>query len=618
MGYLTFMKRIILQTFIFSLNSLNSPISKLARAGLSIAIAVILALGAFTPSSPVLGAEKTFRVDFRDQDIQDFIKAMSGIIGKNIIIDERVKGKITVISPDKIPVSMAYSYMSTVLALKGFGIIDVGVALKIVPLKDGVAISPLIFLGREPLDPDVVARNEVITQIVPLYNGKPSRLAGILKRITNATTDIIDYDEMGTLIFTGGAQEIDRLVKIAIELDPSFALDYPAEGSFGNVHIYRLENMQADKIEATLRKISLPEPGPESGGSPEAGTAASNVPPAVRNRPPQVINQANLRNPNQKIDIVAHKESNSLIFIGTEDEFSTIKQLIKRLDLPRDQVLLEVLIVEVAADDTNSFGIDWRFVGPGSGVNTVGQFNSNILAESGLITQDNAGSFGGNDILGINTLVGFSLGFMSSTADSLYGIIQANISNDNFMILSAPQILTLDNQEAEINVGEDIPIITGNRKSGGGTAAVDTFSYEYKSVGVQVKFTPQINKNGMVTLDLYQEITAVSGATEDVTRNPRFTKRDIKTAVRVNDGQTIVIGGLVSSDKSKTLRKIPLLGDIPLAGYLFKRTSTIVTKTNLLVFITPHILSSKDFADKLTNEAYDAQITDFSDQQMAK
>lgn len=577
-------------------------------------LAILVSAPLFNTTTQVYAAsDKTFRVDFRDQDIQEFIKAMSAIIGKNIIIDERVKGKITVISPEKVPVEMAYSYLTTVLALKGFGVVDVGVALKIVPLKDGVAISPLIFLGRDPLDPEIVARNEVITQIVPLHNGKPSRLAGILKRITSATTDIVDYDEMGTLIFTGNALEIDRLVKIAVELDPAFSLDYISEGSFGNVHIYRLENMQADKIEATLRKLSLPEPIPDADSPPPE--AAGSIPPQVRNRPSPVVAQPNMRNPNQKIDIIAHKESNSLIFIGGEDEFNTIKQLIRRLDLPRDQVLLEVLIVEVAADDTNSFGIDWRYVG--SANTRSAQFNTGTLVGGGLIDPQSLSTFNENDILGINTLVGFSLGFMASATDSIGGLINANIGNDNFMILSAPQILTLDNQEAEINVGEDVPVLTGTRQSGGGTAAVESHSIEYKSVGVKVKFTPQINKNGMVTLDLYQEITAVSG-TPDSLLGPKFSKRDIKTAVRVNDGQTIVIGGLVSTDQSESLQKVPLLGDIPLIGFLFKRQGTVTKRTNLLVFITPHILSSREYSDKLTNEAYEAQIENFKLDRTAK
>jgi len=537
--------------------------------------------------------EKTFRVDFRDQEISDFLKAMSGIIGKNIMVDERVKGKITVISPKKISVTKAYQYMSTVLALKGFSIVDDGLLLKVIPLKDAVAKSPHIILGRAAIAQELVRDNEVVTHILPLYTAKASRLAGILKRITDANTDIIDFDENGFLIFTGGALEINRLVRITLELDPEEAIAASTEGSFGNIHIYRLENMQAEKIEATLRKISIPD----------------NLIVAGQQQPGQPPVPVQQRQPGQKtdskIDIVAHKESNSLIFMGSADEFEMVKELIKRIDLPRDQVLLEVLIVEVAADHTNSFGIDWKVNGP----TQTAQFNTGIFGSSSITDV--------TKVLDVNTLQGFSLGFLDNSIP-VGALIQANVNRDNFAIVSAPQVLTLDNQEAEINVGEDVPVVTANRKSGATADAVDYFTYEYKAVGVKVKFTPQINKNNLVTLDLYQEIKTISGYTEDVTKNPKFTKRDIKTSIRVEDNQTIVIGGLISTDKTKNMRKVPLLGDIPILGYLFKRQSEVIKRTNLLVFITPHVLSTRELADEATSKLNDLQLKEFKERGLSK
>jgi general secretion pathway protein D len=520
---------------------------------------------------------------------------MSAIIGKNIVMDDRVKGKITIISPEYIPPKQAYSYLTTVLALKGFGVLDTGTFLKIVPIKDAIAESPIILLGRDPVDQEFIDKNGIITHLVPTYTTKPSRLSGILKRITDTNTDLVDFDESNMLIITGNAPEVSRLVRIITEIDPEGNKQKSSAESFGNIHIYPLHNMAADKLEATLRKISMPESLQNMDQKQGQGIPMQRqgVPGAMAN----------------KIDVVGHKETNSLIYVGTEDDFRTIKKLIENLDQPRDQVLLELLIIEVAADKTNDFGIDWKF----GGGSASGQLNTGVLQSSGLVTKGTNGSINSpsaSQLTGINTLMGFSLGFIDSSIGNVMGLVTANMSKSNFVILSAPQILTLDNQEAEINVGEDVPVVTGQRTSGADINTVNINNYEYKPVGVKVKFTPQISNSEMVTLDLYQEIKSISGYTADATKNPTFTKRDIKTAIRVADGQTIVIGGLISNNKTQTITKIPILGDIPILGFLFKRQSTAIKRTNLLVFITPHILTNRDLANRVTEEAKRNQVNE--------
>ncbi|MDH5717480.1 MAG: type II secretion system protein GspD [Spirochaetia bacterium] len=549
-----------------------------------------------------LTKKNSFRADFRDKDIMDFLKAMSGLIGKNIIADEKLKGKITVISPERIPKDMAYNYMTAVLALKGFGVVKDGEILTIVPLKDAIAIEQDIHFGREPLPEDWLKDNKVVTAILPVYSGKPSRLAGLLKRVTGAETQLIDYDELEMMIILGSALEVNRLLNLVVKIDPE-EYDKPKdeeEDPFSFVHIYRMENMEADKIEATLRKMRIPEleEKNDATGAQKTAPQKGGRPPVPARRP--TVPQGGGSQNSKQIDIISHKESNTLIFIGEAEEWAIVKKLIKKLDIKRDQVLLEVLIVEVSADATNSFGIDWQMTDP-----AFAQFNSGLAYEGGIVSEGT----GGDVVLNpFNTLLGFSLGFLNKTGASIWGLLNANINRKNFAILSAPQVLTLDNQEAEINVGEDVPIVTGTRLAGGtGTDAVANYSYDYRSVGIKLKFTPQINQNKEITLDLFQEVKAISTPAGDVTQNPSFKKRDIKTVVRVKDEQTIVIGGLVSTDKQKNIRKIPILGDIPILGYLFKRTSTELRRTNLLVFITPHILTSRKVADAVTNQAIESQ-----------
>ncbi len=249
-----------------------------------------------------------------------------------------------------------------------------------------------------------------------------------------------------------------------------------------------------------------------------------------------------------------------------------------------------MLIVELTSHDLNDFGIDWR-------VNQTAnaQFNSGLATQGGIL--DSRGR-----PTQVNTLSGFSLGFLKPGSPQIVGILNANQAKENFNVLSAPQILTMDNQEAEINVGQDVPVRTQSRNAGlGGSNSVTVDQYEYRPTGIKLKFTPHINKNDRINLELYQEVKNIAGLPTQG-GNPTFNKRDIKTTITVENMQTIVIGGLISNDKQKKITKIPYFGDIPIIGAFFRRTTDQLVKTNLMVFLTPHILDSRVKSDRITSE----------------
>lgn len=534
-----------------------------------------------------------FQPDFRDQEIQDVLKLFSKIIGKNIIADEKVKGKITVISPYKIPRSLAYPYLYSMLAIKGFGIVEENENLiRVVAMKDALAGSPLIFLGRQEIKDATIKSDLPVTQILPVYGSKPSRLSAILKRLTSANTDLVDYDDINMLIISGSQYEVNRLIRVANMIDykgPEPECDLKKDPECGrvivdnNVHVYRLENMQAENVEATLKKVQLPvDVAPAPAG-----------PPGAAGTPAPTVTQANVQK--KPIDVIAHKETNSIIYVGTNDEFNLVKSLIKRIDLQRQQVLLEVLIVEVGSADNRSLGIDW-LIGSGGGA----QFNGGIASSSGLVNP----TTGRLDGSRLNTSSGFSVTFLQDSISNIIGILNAQIGRTNFTVVSAPQVLTLDNQEAEINVGQDVPVRVNSFTNVTGT---QSNSFEYRPVGIKLKFTPQVNKSRMVTINLYQEVKSIIQSA-DPAANPTISKKDIKTYVRVQDAQTIVIGGLVSNERNASVIKVPILGDFPLIGYLFRRTKMDVTRKNLMVFITPHILTNRAIADKVTEDLRQDQI----------
>ncbi|EJP04107.1 type II secretion system secretin GspD [Leptospira interrogans] len=519
-------------------------------------------------------SEKTFYANWRDTELNDFLKGMSAILKKNILLDESLKGKkITIISQKEIPIKNGFIFMKSVLESLGFGVVEEPDLISIVKIKDALARSPIVRVGKELIPEEEVGDYRTITQVIPIENVKPEELEPILKRLTSPNTDVIVYRNTNTIVLSGSAADINKLLVLVSEFDVKIEEATPGSiSSAGDIHIYTLEYSEAEKIAATLVKLDNPVIQSEDLGS-------ERKPPPPGQPMPKI----------DKIKAVGHKESNSVIVTATNAEWAEIRKIIKVLDSARKQVLLEVLIVELTSSDLNDFGIDWRYKGE-----AFGQFNSGLSKEANIINSN--GQVNPN----INTLSGFSLGFLKAGSEQIIGILSANQGNENFNVLSAPQVLTVDNQEAEISVGQDVPVRTQSRNAGtGGTNAVTVDNYEYRPTGIKLKFTPHVNKNNKITLELFQEIKniaeiALAGG------NPTFNRREIKTSISIENTQSIVIGGLISNDKQKRIIKIPFLGDIPYLGHLFKRTTEKIKKTNLMVFITPHILDSRETADKMT------------------
>ncbi|MEM7181825.1 MAG: secretin N-terminal domain-containing protein [Spirochaetota bacterium] len=506
----------------------------------------------------------SFTADWRDTDLKDFLKGMAAIIGKNILIDESMKSqKITIISQKRIPVKNAYSFLKSVLESQGYGVVEENDLIKVIKIKQASSKSSVVRVGRF-FPSESTDQNEIITQIVPIYDASARQLEPILKQATSTNTQILVYKETNTLVITGLAGDIQKLLNIVNRLDQKSSEGPGSTASAGDIHIYTLEYNQADKLAKVLVKLNMPK----------VGLATADK-------------KKNTRS-NKKIPAVAHEDSNSIIVTANKEEWQEIKKIIKVLDLPRKQVLLEVLIVELISSDLNDFGIDWRLR-----EGAYGQYNSGLAAEGGVIDANGRPTQ-------VNTLSGFSLGFLQSGRSEIIGILNANATNENFNVLSAPQVLTIDNQKATINVGQDVPVRTQRRNAGlAGANAVTVDNFEYRPTGIKLEFTPHVNKNDMITLELDQEVKSVAGL---VTQggNPTFNKRNINTTITVENTQTVVIGGLISNDKQKSISKIPVIGDIPLIGRFFRRTTTQIKKTNLMVFLTPHILDTREKADKMT------------------
>ena len=517
-------------------------------------------------------APTNFILNFKDVEISDFITMMSQILNKNVVYDEQLRGKITISSSKNIPISQARDVLITILSVKGYTIVEMPNLIRIVPLKDAPKETDLVIVdGQEIKFND--DRNIVYT--CEIESGDLNEIFRTLNTVKTNAMSIVAYPPLRYIIFNGSAREISSLAKLAKSLDKSANGNTEAIDSQSFIHVVKLQNSKAEDMAAVLSKVPT-----------KSSLQSQKSTPVTPNQPPQ---QAK----NEQISIIPSKDTNSLIITATPEEFTEIKRLINALDTVRDQVLIEAVIMEVNTSDGWTFGIDW-FLRGGAGKGNA--FGEQILGNAPNYTEKSI----------YNTTVplftGFNLGYFSEKGALGFLLLNATANDNKVNILSTPQILTLDNQEAVIYAGSEVPVPTNAKYDSNNNL---TYTFDYKSVGIKLKVTPHITDSDRITLDLYQEANSIisEGTIEGATYTPpTLGKRDITTKVTVYDGKTIVVGGLISNQASTVESKVPILGDIPLLGWLFKNKTVKNEKKNLLIFISPTIATKKEVIENISNE----------------
>jgi general secretion pathway protein D len=462
--------------------------------------------------------------------------------------------------------------------------------------KIGENFTVILNVERLIEDKEIQAE-QISAALQEIKNADAEQIANTLRALKSPNTDIIVYRDLNIIIYSGTASEINGLIKIASALDKRIAEIEVDKAIKGDIHVVHLENADAEKLAAVLSRIPFAEYAAINVGETQTPQTVEAIKKAQ-----QAAQAKSSITDKQKLSIIANKETNSLIITAKPEEFKMIKNIIDQLDIVREQVLIEALIIEVAADSGWGFGIDWM-IGDQSGTHLYG--GSSIQGTPPSYTLP-SGMTGKEVAVPLST--GFQIGYLSDKSMLGFALLNATGAEKHYNILSTPQILTTDNQEAEINVGEEIPVPTNNRISDTG---VQFYTYEYKSVGVKLKITPHITSENSITLDLYQEVNSVLGQTTVLESGsiipPTLGKRDIKTKINVADSKTIVVGGLITNNKSVEETKVPILGDIPLLGWFFKRKVVEYKKTNLLVFITPHIVTKQAKMDALSEQKREEQ-----------
>jgi general secretion pathway protein D len=587
---------------------------------------------------------ETVTLNLKDADISALISTVAEVTKRNFIVDPRVKGKVTVISTRPMNSDEVYQVFLSILKVHGFAAVPSGEVIKIVPdvnaKQDSIPTTSVAEPGRG---------DEMVTRVIQVDNVTAAQLVPILRPLVPQQGHLAAYPATNVLIISDRAGNVERLASIIHRID---------KVSDSEIEIIPLEHASAVEVVRVLTSLNRAAPGQQAGGRADGPILVADERTnsvllggdrAERLRMRAIISHLDTpldsggntdvvylryaeaaeivdtllgvgkiseqesqqgkatttRAAGAGFDIQADEATNSLVITAPPDIMRTLKRVISQLDIRRAQVLVEAVIAEVSADTTRELGVQWIFSGAKDGEGPIGVVNftnsGSPIADTinGAASVANGGTF---PAILDNALLGFG----KTTGNFNYvAVMNALASDANTNILSTPTLVTLDNEEAEIVIGENVPFVTGSFTSTGASdGATNPFqTIQREDVGLTLKIKPQINEGDALRLEIEQEVSSiadsVAGASDLVTN-----KRSIKTNVMVDNGQVVVLGGLIEENVRESEQKVPLLGDIPVLGALFRSNTGDVEKTNLMVFIHPVILRDAAVTNLYTNNKY--------------
>jgi len=553
-------------------------------------------------------AEQYVMLNFENADIETVVSTISDMLKINYILAPGVSGKITIQSHNKIPVSELFSTFQTVLEFNGFTAVKEGSFYRIVPIDTAKQQPVQINMGKKHLP---AKDSSFVTQEIPLEYVKAADVANTVRNLMPKGTDIIVYEPSNMLILTAAPSGILKFLKL-LE-----AIDIPStERDNSRTFIYYVENGEAKKLAEVLKtlygkKTTTGAPAPvRPQPTPTPATPRTMPRPATATPAGGATVQSDTFAAELEgdIDIAAYEDINALIIKSSPRAYLVLLETLKKLDVQPKQVLIEVLIAEISLDDSTKLGIEWLLKttthAEGKSFQTVGGFTSSKDSTSANALLDS-----------LTTLapVTSGKGFVNILDPGRFNVvINAAADSDKINVLASPHILALDNKEAKIEIADEVPtassITTGIAGADGNTA---TSQVQFKSVGTILTVTPHINEKKQVTLKISQEVSELGKTTTLGTSGDfqGFTTRKVNTTAIVQDGHTLVLGGIINEKVQKTRTGLPFLSDIPLFGYLFGSTTDSVTKKELILMVTPHVVANREEADQLT-EDYKNRVKD--------
>ncbi len=657
---------------------------------------------------PILDPNAKVSVDFVDADINDIIKYMAEITGRNFILGDKLSGSITIISHQQVTVAEAYEAFLSALEVAGYTTVTVGKATKVVKSGEASKTPLRVYHGDS-----IPYTDNFVTQIINLENVAVSDISSVVKDLLSGNGRVIAYSPTNTMIITDAATNIRRVYGIVNELDvasPKSSIEiitlsyaeaadvetileemYAVEGSTsssddsaqsaaarrrarrnsrrnkGNdrssasseasatnvgegsyiskiisdertnsliikanteameaimdlvrqldvdvdpssrsqIHVIYLEHAKAEDVAQVLSNLA--NSGNQSSSSSRSGSRSGRSTSRDRRSGPGLRpGQDDKAGEEGKstgavaafddgMRVASDENTNSLVIIASPEEFRIIKQVVDKLDIRRKQVFVEVVILELASEDTHELGLGYHTGAMGDDGN-YSVYSAQLAGSSmGLTTDALSGLAMGVFGQSMSLSVGDGAGSTYELSVPVFGVALNALQGDSrFNIISTPNVLTMDNEEAQFIVGRNIPFPVSTGRDSNNNPIV---SYQREDVATTLKVTPQINESNFVTLEVYQEVQEIEEDSQGLDVNSAgfiTSKRSAETTVLVRDNQTVVLGGLIGTTDTEVETKIPLLGDLPLLGALFRGRRTVSRKTNLLIFLTPHVIDGPE------------------------
>ncbi|TAK65325.1 type II secretion system secretin GspD [Methylobacter sp.] len=587
-------------------------------------IGLLIGLGLMVFCAVSAAEKDEFSLNLKDVDIHALIETVADVTGKNFIVDPRITGNISVVTSTPMKASQVYDVFLSILKVHGYAAVPNGNIVKIIPnitaKQDGEEseLRSSSQNGDEQLTRTVQVRhldaNQVVQTLMPLMPqyafmaavpesntiilsdtaANVNRLAMMIKQIDKRDAQQIEIinlrhanaadliqplntliagnnagktaspapplvaDERSNSIIVGGGTDLRLQIRALIA-----NLDTPIEKD-GNTEVIYMRYALAKELVETLTGVgSLKDENAD-----KAKTTASTQ---------------------KDFDIRADEASNALIITAPHDLMRTLKSVVRQLDVRRAQVHIEAIIVEVGYGKAQEIGVEWQTKKVTDGVYATSRLPITSGSTSDLAT------FASN--IGKGLSVGYFVG------GELRALLSAFANDSNINVLSTPSLITLDNEEASIIVGQNIPLTTGQFSTNAGTGGSLNSPFQTiqrQDIGIKLRVLPQINEGNAINLKVTQEVSSLAPGSGGQT----FDKREIVTSVMVDDGKTLVLGGLIKDDVKESVDKIPILGDLPLLGYLFQSSQTNIQKTNLMVFLRPQILRDTSKSAVLTHDKY--------------
>jgi len=527
--------------------------------------------------------EKYLVLNFDNAELDTVISTFGELLNINYILSPGITGKVTIQSYRKFPMNDLFHIFQSILELNGLTAVKDGSLYRIVPI-DSARQQPLsVEQGKEE---KIVLDSGFITQLIPLEYVKAQDINNILQKLAPRGTDIIIYEPANLVIVTGLPATLSRFMKLiqAIDIEET-------ERESIKTFVYYVENGEAKKLEGILKSI-YPEKKETVATRPVTQPATPTTP-ARRTVVQTPGSPEALAGEVGEVAVTAYEDINALIIKTTPRAYLSLLELLKRLDIPARQVLIEVMVAEITLSDDLQFGIEWIFQNANLG---------DVFLKQGGFAQslDDQGN-------PIPIFPGFSGSFQAVIDNNILNFaISSLASQSKLNVLASPHILAMDNKEAKIEIGSEVPVATQSVQqppTGGGTQFQTSSQIQYKTIGTLLTVTPHITEKNKVSLKISQEVSQIGGgvliADQEFTS---FDTRKANTTAVVESGHTLLIGGLMRQSKTFIRSGIPFLSKIPILGYLFSTTSDKFSKTELLVMVTPHVISSQDDADALTEE----------------